>query len=373
MKCEILVVSGFNFLSLAVMCGKIYLKRLLPKNGAVMSYDLVIFSSESAPTERSAFLTWFIEESTWKEGVSYLDPNICTPKLQAWLVDMVTQFPAMNGPLSDARFNEDEVKLTDYSIGPLIVYASFRWEKAEQAYEHVLGLAAKHQVGFYDASGAKAEVWKPIGLGRLELAHRESDDSSLPMPETVVIHCIDPTDTQVRTMYEVFSWGIESFGEYLFYGEINSEAVKPDGTGDLTLATYWAQVSVSFETDTLSVATVTINHMLAQHEKWNKFGVDSQINGSPVSEMTPKEITLLIPNGGEFPIDVDNTSQRQFMIFGDKVRFSKMIVDGARTTEIIVIASGSAMTIKTLWVRFVGLCNIYSAIPMVRFTGAVRE
>ena len=338
-----------------------------------MSYDLLVFSKESAPRKREAFLAWFREQTDWKDGVSYIDPSACTAQLQEWLVDMVAQFPAMNGPLSAESVNEDMSSLTDYSIGSSAIYVSFRWEQAEHAHERVFGFAAKHQVGFFDASGARGEVWEPIGMGRLGLAHHDGEVASLTMPETAVIHCIEPTDTRTKTMYEVFSSGLGAFGEYLFFGEIDSAAVKEDGTGDITLATYWVQVSVSFETDTFAAVTGTINHMLACPANWNKFAIGSQIDGRPICEMTPEEITRLIPMGGSFLIDVNSASERQFMIFGDKVQFSKMQVDGARTTEIIVIGSGGALKIKSLWARFVGLCSIYSTIPMVRFTGAVRE
>ncbi len=338
-----------------------------------MSYDLAVFSRESAPTERAAFLTWFREQTEWKEGVSYLDPRTCSPKLHAWLLDMVAQFPAMNGTLSTVGVSGDGVCQSDYSIGPSIVCIGFRWEQAERAHEHVLGLAAKHQVGFYDLSGARGDVWEPIGMGRLALVGQEGGGSSSFMPDTVVIHCIEPTDTGVKTMHEVFSWGLDAFGEYLFYGEIDSPAVRLDGTGDITQATYWAQVSVSFETDALAAATGTINQMLTCPERWSKFGIGSQIGGQPVSEMTPQTIASLIPNGGDYLIDVGSTFERQFMVFGDKVRLSKLIVDDDRTTEIVLVASGSALTIKSLWVRFVGLCSIYSTIPMVRFSGAVRS
>lgn len=136
-----------------------------------MSYDLMVFAPEQAPTEREGFLDWYDEQSEWEEEHSYDNPAVSTPALRAWFTEMIQSYPAMNGPLSSPSLPEDESTLTDYSVGRSVIYAAFAWSKAEQAYDTMFKLAAKHGVGFFNASSDHAEVWLPDGKGGLSLAH----------------------------------------------------------------------------------------------------------------------------------------------------------------------------------------------------------
>lgn len=136
-----------------------------------MSYDLMVFAPEQAPTEREGFLDWYDEQSEWEEEHSYDNPAVSTPALRAWFMEMIQSYPAMNGPLSSPSLPEDESTLTDYSVGRSVIYAAFAWSKAEQAYDTMFKLAAKHGVGFFNASSDHAEVWLPDGKGGLSLAH----------------------------------------------------------------------------------------------------------------------------------------------------------------------------------------------------------
>lgn len=113
-----------------------------------MSYDLLVFAPAKAPNEREAFLSWWEETSEWSENHSYDDPKVSTPELQAWFLEMIKSYPAMNGPFSSEEFPEDDSAVTDYSVGKEAIYAAFAWSKAEAAYEQVFSLAAKHQLGF---------------------------------------------------------------------------------------------------------------------------------------------------------------------------------------------------------------------------------
>jgi len=136
-----------------------------------MSYDLLVFSPENAPTERAAFLDWWDQTSEWEEDHDYDDPAVSTPRLRAWFVEMINTFPAMNGPFSQEELPANESTVTDYSIGQFAIYAAFAWSNAEAAYDHVFKLAAKHGVGFFDASSDTGAVWLPDGNGGLKLAH----------------------------------------------------------------------------------------------------------------------------------------------------------------------------------------------------------
>ncbi|BBM02422.1 hypothetical protein [Microbulbifer sp. GL-2] len=76
--------------------------------------------------------------------------------------------------------------------------------------------------------------------------------------QVVELHSIEPESKNVKTLCEVFSWGREALGEYLYHAEIDSRGVIEDGTGDLNKAEYFASVEVSFETDVFDVAQSTI-------------------------------------------------------------------------------------------------------------------
>ena len=137
-----------------------------------MSYDLLVFAPEKAPKDREAFLAWWDETSEWSEDHSYDDPKVSSPELQTWFLEMIKSYPAMNGPFSSEELPEDESSVTDYSVGKEAIYVAFAWSKAEEAYEQVFRLAAKHQLGFFDASSEAAAVWLPDGSGSLKLVHQ---------------------------------------------------------------------------------------------------------------------------------------------------------------------------------------------------------
>ena len=75
---------------------------------------------------------------------------------------MIKLFPPMNGDfdMDDALENDQELesRFTDYSIGKNLIYAGFVWTQAEAAYNTMLMLALKHDVGFFDVSGTGAII-----------------------------------------------------------------------------------------------------------------------------------------------------------------------------------------------------------------------
>jgi hypothetical protein len=134
-----------------------------------MSYDLLVFAPDRAPTSANEFLQWWEEQSEWSEDHEYADPGVSTPHLRAWFMEMIRVFPAMNGPFSIEELPEDEASVSDYCVGTSVIYTGFAWSKAEAAYQSVFDLAAKHQLGFFDASG-DGDVWLPDGAGGLRRA-----------------------------------------------------------------------------------------------------------------------------------------------------------------------------------------------------------
>jgi hypothetical protein len=136
-----------------------------------MSYDLAVFDLKVAPSNREEFLRWWNDQSEWSEEHTYDDPAVSTPELRGWFLEMNRVFPAMNGPYAQAERPTDDDSITDYSIGRNVIYAAFRWSKAEPAYDTAVELAQKHGVGFFDVSSDNGEVWLPGPNAELTMAH----------------------------------------------------------------------------------------------------------------------------------------------------------------------------------------------------------
>lgn len=138
-----------------------------------MSYDLAVFDMDAAPRERAQFLAWYDTQTEWGEEHAYDDPAVSSAPLRAWFLDIIAAFPPMNGLLAADDNDEEPGRVTDYSVGRSLIYAAFAWSQAQDAHATVLGLAAKHGVGFFDASSELGEVWWPDGQGALTLAHAD--------------------------------------------------------------------------------------------------------------------------------------------------------------------------------------------------------
>ena len=136
-----------------------------------MSYDLAVFDPAVAPAGRGKFLAWFAKQTEWGESHGYDDPKVSSPALGRWFLDVITKFPAMNGPYAQVDLPEDEAAVTDYSVGRSLIYAAFAWSKAEEAYAVTFRLAEKHGVGFFHVSSTTSDVWLPDSSGALARAH----------------------------------------------------------------------------------------------------------------------------------------------------------------------------------------------------------
>ncbi len=134
-----------------------------------MSYDLMVFEPEAAPLDYESFLTWYHDQTEWSEDHGYDNPEVLSPRLLAWFMDMIRTFPAMNGPYAPSSDPEDDAATADYCSGKSIIYVAFAWSKAEAAYSAVFDLARRHGVGFFDASGSDGRVYLPDGQGELKL------------------------------------------------------------------------------------------------------------------------------------------------------------------------------------------------------------
>jgi len=124
-----------------------------------MSYDLMVFEPSAAPRARNDFMDWFDQQTQWAEPHGYNDPNVTSPPLRAWFLEMIESFPAMNGPY--AADDIDDSKVTDYCIGKQVIYAAFAWSQAESAFLTMATLANKHGVGLYDVSSSEGAILFP--------------------------------------------------------------------------------------------------------------------------------------------------------------------------------------------------------------------
>jgi hypothetical protein len=135
-----------------------------------MSYDLAVFELTAAPTGRKEFLEWYAQQTEWQESHGYDNPEVSSSALRSWFLEMIEQFPPMNGAYVKDDVDVDDPSITDYSVGRAIIYAAFAWSKAEEAFKATTRLAEKHRVGFYNLSSSRDEVYFPDPSGRLFLA-----------------------------------------------------------------------------------------------------------------------------------------------------------------------------------------------------------
>ncbi|WP_304157771.1 DUF5713 family protein [Fusobacterium ulcerans] len=128
-----------------------------------MSYDLMVFEFSKAPKTQAEFLQWYEMQTEWEEDHDYENPEVTSPALRAWFMEMIKTFPQMNGPfaLEDDEI-EDDSYLTDYSIGKDVIYVGFAWSLADEAYDLVRELSEKYKVGFFDVSG-NGDIFYPDG------------------------------------------------------------------------------------------------------------------------------------------------------------------------------------------------------------------
>lgn len=143
-----------------------------------MSYDLAVFDPRSELRGRAAFIDWYESRTMWADGLDYNEPSNASASLQAWFREAIEIFPPLNGRLRPADFASNEWT-ADYAIGADIIFIAFPSEKAGPAYELTRRLAAKHGLGFFDASG-NAGAWFPAANGYLELVHIATEDAAEP-------------------------------------------------------------------------------------------------------------------------------------------------------------------------------------------------
>ena len=139
-----------------------------------MSFDLVVFDPSEAPADRASFIKWWQKVSEWGEqSHDYNNPELTTLPLRAWFMDMIAEFPPMNGPYAKDELPEDEATVTDYTIAKALIYAGFAWSTGEQAGDAVVRFAERHRLGVFNVSSPDGQVYIPGPNGELQLAHSD--------------------------------------------------------------------------------------------------------------------------------------------------------------------------------------------------------
>lgn len=129
-----------------------------------MSYDLMVFEPLHAPRDKESLMKWYGEQIEWKEDHPYSDIQVGSNPLQRFYKELTLTFPSIDlkgGILEAIEEAGTENRITGYSIGKEVIYASFAWSVAEEAINVMRLLAKKHKVGFFDVSGSDGEVTWP--------------------------------------------------------------------------------------------------------------------------------------------------------------------------------------------------------------------
>jgi hypothetical protein len=134
-----------------------------------VSYDLLVFDPTIPPRDRDGFMKWFEKLAEWGEGHDYNEPIETSDTLRAWFMEMIKEFPAMNG--SFATHDYDNPKVAGCAICRHAIYTDFRWTQIDDAYRATFSLAKKHRLGFYDTSADDGQVWLPDGADGYEIIH----------------------------------------------------------------------------------------------------------------------------------------------------------------------------------------------------------
>ena len=134
----------------------------------------MVFDPQAVPHDREGFMAWYFEQTKWSEAHGYDNPKVTKPELNSWFLDMSLEFPSIDDPKH--RDDIDNTKLSGYNFGSVIIYVTFAWSEAENAYEAMFRLAKKHKIGFFDVSKSNGQVWLPDTNGNYHCIHGECSE-----------------------------------------------------------------------------------------------------------------------------------------------------------------------------------------------------
>ena len=101
-----------------------------------MSADLMVFDKSKEPVEPMQFLKWFYEKTAWTSDRDYYDIKGMSPELVNFFMEIIREYPAMNGPISPSDEEmekiednlEQESRLTEYNIDDDLIYSGLSFD-----------------------------------------------------------------------------------------------------------------------------------------------------------------------------------------------------------------------------------------------------
>lgn len=95
-----------------------------------MSADLMVFDKSKAPVEPMEFLKWFYEKTAWTSDRDYYDIKGASPELVIFFMEIIREYPAMNGPFAPS---DEEMEKVEENPKYLIGFScERRMEKTEE-------------------------------------------------------------------------------------------------------------------------------------------------------------------------------------------------------------------------------------------------
>ena len=218
-----------------------------------------------------------------------------------------------------------------------------------------------------------------VFLRRLNTAQQESAPYQLSDPEQpdiAVIHETSPDNPTTKILPEVFSWGRESLAEYFYYAEIDQHALQNDQTGDLTQSQYFAEVTVSFESDAINAEITNLHNYRRNGFRTPRFSLENELGYDTFSTLTPSEIAIPAHTDHYHNLlSISDTDYSLFEINGHShsVSFTYIKIEASRVISIHLMARERFVSMQWLHQRFQALKETYHELPMQIFTGAPRE
>ncbi|MCA9802209.1 MAG: hypothetical protein KC777_09495 [Cyanobacteria bacterium HKST-UBA02] len=122
-------------------------------------YDLLIFDSSVASSDKSKFESW-LQQELKRHQLPPVTVAETSTFLRSWYLAVTSKNPNLAA----------ETSSTDYSIQQNSILATISWPLAEEARETSMKVAAACGVGVVEVSNESSEVWLPDNSGSLKLA-----------------------------------------------------------------------------------------------------------------------------------------------------------------------------------------------------------
>ena len=125
-----------------------------------MGLNILFFELDKVPHTTRGFLDWVSEVTEWGGDYDFNDPETTSPRLRGFLLDLVKEYPPMNGdygPSMEERKAKgiENRQESDYSIAPDCLYADFEFDAIDDGDEEfdfnevLIDLTDTHEISYY--------------------------------------------------------------------------------------------------------------------------------------------------------------------------------------------------------------------------------